>query len=463
VTRFGRRSVAPIAAVVFAVAMVAADSASAASQTPLTLTGAAGPGPARFDHVFVERFGEAKAPTVLILLPSRFGGAGEVSVVSQDLVAAAPDVQVWAVDGRWQALEDTSVFASGDPDAAFSYYLGFQPVAGRSFRPVAGTAAPYVRGWGLSLYLADVRRVVLAAKARGARTVLLGGHGIGAEVAAVYATWDFPPGPGYRDLSGLVFIDAIIQPRRPLISGKQARASLNFLRGSDPFEFLLKGLPPWAAGVFLETGAQYAMSRPQEPSKLQSYALLPRAFRPPVSVTNQALLGFAVSRGTSPASFSGLRVRSGGLADAGDPRPWRDAGPTPIERFAAAFAREPFNGTSWYWPKRLDLDLDAALSLSPDPAARALGLRDTHLSSMDLPVYALQTDETRTFFLHNVRVLMRDSQVPSRRSLLVDRGSSMSSLDPLLAKPSANSFLLTVPRFLAQFTGARRAGPRRGR
>ena len=82
---------------------------------------------------------------------------------------------------------------------------------------------------------------------------------------------------------------------------------------------------------------------------------------------------------------------------------------------------------------------------------------------MDLPVYALQTDETRTFFLHNVRVMMRDSQIPSKKSLLVDRGSSMSSLDPLLAAPTANSFLLTVPRFLAQYTGAARAHPRRGR
>ena len=461
--RFGRRSVAPIAAVVFAVATVAATPALAASQTPLTLAGAAGPGPARFDRVFVERFGDASAPTVLILLPSRFGGAGELSAVSQDLVAAVPGVQVWALDGRWQAFEDTSVFAAGDPDAAFSYYLGFQPIGGRSFAPVPGTAAPYVRGWGLGLYLADVRRVVVAAKERGARTVVLGGHGSGAEVAAAYATWDFPKGPGYRDLSGLVLIDAPIQPHRPLLSGKEARRSLSFLHGSDPFEFLLKGLPPWAAGVFLEISAQYAMSRPQEPSKLQTYPLLPRAFRPPVPVTNQALLGFGVSLGTSPASFSGLRVRSGRLADDGDPRPWLDDGRTPIERFAAAFAREPFNGVSWYWPKRLDLDLDAAASLSPDPAARALGLRETHLSSMDLPVYALQTDETRAFFLHNVRVMMRDSQIPSKNSLLVDRGASMSSLDPLLAAPTANSFLLTVPRFLAQYAGAPRARSRRGR
>lgn len=109
---------------------------------------------------------------------------------------------------------------------------------------------------------------------------------------------------------------------------------------------------------------------------------------------------------------------------------------------------------SWYWPKRLDLDLFAAASLFKDGAAEALRLRDTHLSSMDLPVYALQTDETRRYFLHNVRVLMRDSRVPKEKSMLVDRGSNMSSLDPLLAAPAANAFLRTVPRFLAQFTGA---------
>ena len=44
---------------------------------------------------------------------------------------------MWIVDRREQALEDTSVFASGDPQRAQDYYLGFK------YRRVAGEDARF--------------------------------------------------------------------------------------------------------------------------------------------------------------------------------------------------------------------------------------------------------------------------------------------------------------------------------
>jgi hypothetical protein len=432
-------------------------SARAPAQQALTLTGAPGPGPAHFDRIFVDRFGPADAPTALILLPSRAAGAGSLTLVAQDLVAAVPGLQVWTVDFRWQALEDTSVFAAGDPDAAFAYYLAFQAVGGRTFHPVAGTSAPFVRDWGLALEVADVRRVVRAARSRGARRVVLGGLGSGADASVAYAAWDFAGRPGYRDLDGLVLIDSSIQPGLSAISRRSAQRSLDFLRTGDPFAFLLKGLPPWAAGVFLETGALYALTRPQEPSALESYPLLPHAFLPPVRVTNQALLGYAIDRSTNPASFAVFRVHAGGLAAAGDPRPWQDGELTPIERVAQTYAQEPTNAISWYWPKRLDLDLDAAAALGRDPAARLLGLRLRYLSTLDVPIYGFQTEATRAFFLHNLHVLIDRTRVPARQSMLVDRATTTSPLDPLLAAPATNDFTKTVARFLARVANRRQA------
>jgi len=165
----GRGVAACFVAVIVLLLLGLALSACAFAQQALTLKGASGPGPSRFDRIFVQRFGAADARTALILLPSRNAGAGSLTLVAQDLAAAVSGLQVWTVDFRWQALEDTSVFAAGDPDAAFAYYLAFQPVGGRTFHPVAGTSVPFVRAWGLALQLADVRRVVRAARARGAQ------------------------------------------------------------------------------------------------------------------------------------------------------------------------------------------------------------------------------------------------------------------------------------------------------
>src|ERR671923_998563 len=85
-----------------------------------------GPGPAKYDRVFVEQLGPAGARTVLVLVPGTNAGAGAIVPVARDIVRRVRGMQVWIVDRREQAFEDTSVFATGDPQRAQDYYLGFQ-------------------------------------------------------------------------------------------------------------------------------------------------------------------------------------------------------------------------------------------------------------------------------------------------------------------------------------------------
>ena len=99
------------------------------------------------------------------------------------------------------------------------------------------------------------------------------------------------------------------------------------------------GLPE-IAGIFTEVAAQLAYEKPDEPAVLQGYALLPDIFKPPVPVTNEALLGYAFDETTSPAGFELIRIRAGRLAAQRRPARLADGELTPIRRFARAWAAE---------------------------------------------------------------------------------------------------------------------------
>src|SRR5688500_6499273 len=87
--------------------------APAAAQTTTTVPGAPAAGPARYDKTFVTKTGPASARTVLVLVPGFSGGAGDFTLLARDLVRRVPGLQVWSVDRRSQALEDTSLFDRG--------------------------------------------------------------------------------------------------------------------------------------------------------------------------------------------------------------------------------------------------------------------------------------------------------------------------------------------------------------
>jgi pimeloyl-ACP methyl ester carboxylesterase len=429
--------------------------AGGSASTPIperyvAIKGPRGAGPERFDRVFVNEIGPPEASRVLALVPGFIGGAGDFRLIGRDIVSRVPDLQVWGVDRRSNALEDTSVFARRDPDKAFAYYLKFQSVDGRRFQPLNGQDFPYARQWGLDLALRDLRRVILAARAAGARKVILGGHSLGASTAVAYSTWDFDGRPGYKDIDGLVLIDGGLKGTFTSPTFEQVKQRFQALKTGDPFVDLIGLGLPWAAGVFAESAALYALKKPNEPSVLQQYPPIPPVFKAPVRTTNEAALGYAFDESTSPPGFELIRVRAGQLAPSGDPRPWENGEVTPIQRLAQTFATEPGNGIEWYFPKRLPLDVDGADELERNRITDFLGLRPWHTAKVKLPLYAFETDLTGGRVLRGAKRFIDASKI-KRATLVADH--NMSHLDPLTAAPDRNTFLETVLPFLRDALG----------
>jgi hypothetical protein len=397
------------------------------------------PGPAQYNRVWVQQLGPKHAHRVLVLVPGTLGGAGGITPVARDIVRRVPRTQVWIVDRREQAFEDTSVFERRDPDAALDYYLGFK------YHSVKGTDAKYVADWGLKTQLNDLRAVVRRASAGGRRSVILGGHSAGASTAVAYAAWDFNGHPGYQEIDGLVLIDGGLLGSFDSADLARAKSELADIRSGKVFLDLLGFGIPEIAGVFSQVGALYAYERPAAVSTLQTFPLLPDEFKPSVPVTNEAELGYAFDEGTSPKALELIHIRSGHLAASGNPRGWVDAGLTPIRRFAKAYAGNDPNATEWYYPRRLLLDIDAANFVKQTPAARYLGLRLTHLHEIDVPLYAFSTGLTDGKVALGARRLAYRSRVPHAR-IVDDRHTS--HLDPLSAAPKRNRFLKSVVPFL---------------
>lgn len=419
---------------------IACPAAATAAEPYVAIAGAKGSGPAQYNRVFVHKFGSPGAKRVLVLVPGYVGGSGDFTLVARQLVKRVRGLQVWAMDRRTQAFEDTSVFATGTRQQANDYYLGFK------FKTIDGPRdAPFARQWGLKLALEDLRKVVLKARDGGRRKVILGGHSLGASTTAAYASWDFAGRPGYRDVSGLVLIDGGLLGTFSTPSLAKVRRSLAAIQVGNPFVDLLGVGLPWAAGIFAEIGSMYARQAPQERSPLQNFPLLPAAFKPSVSVTSEALLGHAFDAQTSPKSLGLLHVNAGHVAASGDPRRWVDGGLTPVQNLAKTFFQEPGNAVEWYFPKRLTLDVDGADALRRNAITKLLGLRPFDRAKVDVPLYAYQTSLTHGRVLRGARRFFDSSRIPRAKYV---NDPAASHLDPLTAAPSRNVFLKTVVPFL---------------
>jgi pimeloyl-ACP methyl ester carboxylesterase len=377
--------------------------------------------------VGVVKYGPPSATRVLVLVPGSGGSGGSFSEIGPALVAHVPNLQVWATDRRGDAFTDLRGFASGNSTTPYDYYFSHKPLGGASFDANVASKHPEARGWGLSVALADLRKIVLEARAGGRRKVILGGHSIGAATALAYAAWDFGGRAGYRDLAGLVLIDGGELGTFGTPSLAQAKAGLAKLKTqATPFNDRLGIGAPWIFGVLGQIGALYALSAPNAPSVLAANPLVPAQFRPPGSPTNADFFAYA-------AKAASIDVAHCGLTEA-----------------AKLVAAEPQTLSSWYYPTRLDIDLIGAASLRSDPVTRLLGLASylKHLSAIDLPLYAFATGDVPTT-LAGARAFLAQSRSP-RSAAVLAQDPTLRHVDPLCVPYPKSRFLRTVAPWLAK-------------
>jgi pimeloyl-ACP methyl ester carboxylesterase len=448
-----------LAAALAAASLTAAASAPAAEVQTTIIGWPKAPGPRAYDQLDVTRFGPSTAKTALVLVPGTNGGRGDFTLTARELVKDVPGLQVWAVDRRSQRLEDTSVFEQAlagtvTPKAMFDYYAGWiaDPTITPHYQPPDPATLTFAADWGLRVQLEDVRRVIAKARKGGAKRVILGGHSLGASVAVAYASWDFDGHRGYEDLDGVVLIDGGLRGSFDSATLAQAKQRLAEIRKQPFLDLLGLGLP-WVTGILSESAAILAIKDPAGASVGQAFPLLPAAFKPPIPVTNRGELGFAFDATTSPKALGLIQVRSGTLGANGD---WVDGEVSPIARVAETFGQEPANAVEWFYPARLNLDVDAASPLAQNSAAKYLGLRIRWARQADVPVYAVQTSLTKGNVLKGARSFVARSKSPRALATYVDASAEQSHLDPLTAAPKTNKYLKTVVPWLKRVMKAPR-------
>src|SRR3954452_4912737 len=431
---------------------------AAAKQSFQRLAGFQSPGtPAKYDKVGVLKIGLPGARNVLVLNPGTSASAAYFAPLARSIVAKAPRWQVWAFERRENLLEDQSVFdrakaRQATPREVFDYYLGWikDGSVTSHVRLIPDSEVGYARQWGMNTEIQDLRRVVLRAQRLGGK-VVVGGHSLGGSITSAYATWDFGGKPGAKGLAGLVFIDGGSGPT-PISKDDATQRLADLMKGSPWLSF--GGLPTPFAGLFNSGGALLTKLAPNAPSVAQSLSILPDVFKPPVPATNAGQYGYALDSATSPSSLVAAQAHLGHLAASGNPRRWDDAGElTPIQRYADAFdgcGLRGLDGTAWYHPMRLTLDAGAGAAGTPNDAQTFLGGHATH--AHDLPrrlrIYAFGAALGGQRVLDATRALAKQSHIPARQLLLVDRHGSYAHNDPNTAAPKRNLFLKKLLPFL---------------
>ena len=153
-----------------------------------------------------------KAQTILVLVPGLYGGAMSFDILARQLVAAIPNLEVWAVDRRANLLEDRSIMQTAlkqhHPMLAYNYYIK-NSASENSFQPLASDQLGFMRNWSLEVHLYDLHEIIKRAEGS-AETVVLGGHSLGGSMIGFYSAFVFPDGIGYEHIEGLFLIDGVL-------------------------------------------------------------------------------------------------------------------------------------------------------------------------------------------------------------------------------------------------------------
>ncbi|HET7052138.1 MAG TPA: alpha/beta hydrolase [Solirubrobacteraceae bacterium] len=440
--------------------------ATAAALRVTWMKGFAAPGtPAKYNKVGVIKIGPAKAKNVLVLAPGTSAGSAYFVPLARWLVSKLPGWQVWSEERRENLLEDQSVLnlakhGQASPQRVFDYYLGYlsDHSITNHFRFIPDSSVQFAKQWGMNVAVQDLHRVIEAASKLGGN-VVLGGHSLGGSVVTAYATGNFNGHPGADDLSGLVYIDGGSVPAQ---SAADATAALTRLKQQSTPWLTFGNIAAPFAGLFNATGSLGALQDPNSRSLGQQFPLLPSNLKPPVPVTNLAQYGFALNVGTSPDALVAAQAHLGkGVTTTAKNglHGWDGSGAlTPIKRFATMFSGIGINnvdGTEWYFPQRLTDDTRAVNNGLANPAQAVLDVHSTMGRRLphSLKIYAFGAALGGQGVLLDAQQLAKQSHIPKRNLVLINRHSTYAHNDPAGAFPNNVFFAHLVP-FLRQFRTA---------
>jgi pimeloyl-ACP methyl ester carboxylesterase len=310
----------------------------------------------------------------------------------------------------------------------------------------------YAAYWGLDLHLRDIHAAINEIRRRLPQAaVFLGGHSLGAILAALYAGYDFDriPGPwpvqeikgapvasagaGFRDLRGLVMLDGAplsIVPRLTedqylhgfWLPGLPRIPGVDQLTAADPRHRVgpftdTSSLARVEDSILFDVIVVYAYLRPDEASTL------PFPPRGALRITNEALLGGILSDQMQPDLFIRASVgsplgeftripdpagiRREGLLDlqSGTPVPGESLirwipydrstprGRVDLRALEEAILRPRGDFTQWYMPWRLVLDLGLAANLDTADVFARQYVSLTQMRHITLPVLIIGAGE----------------------------------------------------------------------
>ena len=449
----------------------------------------------------------ASPDAVLILIPGYLGGAEDFRYVGARLVTRLPWLEVWAADRRSNFLENRFGMELaqmlGSAQLAAAYYLAGidipglpphvdpDPLAWNGLGAEFAVSQPEARSlgmgeWGLETALGDVRALVARTHALyPAAKVFLGGHSLGGMTAQIYAGWRFGEAPrtaGWHDIDGLVLIDGGVDGPNweSVLLGQYTRDLDLMATGSVFWDDLSEGISP-TMGHLAEIVAMAASFDPAAESLLWRSLPPPFAWSNPFTApTNKALFAAFTD---DQYGFSGtFRLHQGDFlgpigitADGRFIIHWSDYWQTSPPELSStdAWARalwqhQATNGVEWYFPIRLNAELDLAGNLDSHThfrhpvtgesvsAARLEGQRAFDTKRVAVPVYAFAAAQGRARFEWYLGVARKISSFT-----LIDRSDEhtphpssrpYSHLDPLFAADTGgftNDFLATLADWLA--------------
>lgn len=354
--------------------------------------------PDQYDKALYVRYylANQRAETIIVLVPGFYGGASSFELLGRQMVAAIPNLEVWAVDRRSNLLEDRSVMQEAlshhDPLLAYDYYIK-NLGKDNGFKVVPPEEVRFMAQWGLDVHLRDLHEIIRQAEKSAAR-VILGGHSLGGSLVDYYAAYRFEDGVGYEHLDGLIQIDGVLgrtggfarPPEGLTLAGIQLVPGLKEIEGGDanPYFPLMSTPENFARREVMALFARF------DPEGLSPLSTIP--------MSNMARLGisdddeytmstaFSSSMGKSVgatyggnltpvilAGSEGFYSRSvTGVAQGFDHITWTRSDPDDEhvnpEGLAQVWSTPDSNRSEWYFPLRLALEIgeyDVSLEDTP--------------------------------------------------------------------------------------------------